>query len=109
MPIYEFRCQDCNKKFSTLVGIGAGPDDTACPHCKSTRTDKLVSKFARHRNEDDRIDSIADRLELMNEPETGADMREVVRELGKATDDDFSSELEEMFEADMEGNGDDLE
>ncbi len=45
----------------------------------------------------------------MNEPETGAGMREVVRELGKATDDDFSSELEEMFEADMEGTGDDLE
>ena len=82
----------------------AGPDDTNCPHCSSKNTSKLVSKFARHRNEDDRIDAIADRLDLMSEPETGADMREIVRELGKATDDDVSAELEEMFEADMEGD-----
>ena len=109
MPIYEFRCQDCNSKFSTLIGVAAGPDDTTCPHCGSKDTSKLVSKFARHRNEDDRIDAIADKLELMNEPETGSDMREIVRELGKATDDDVSAELEEMFEADMEGTEEDFE
>ncbi len=109
MPIYEFRCQDCNKKFSTLIGMVAGADDSDCPHCKSKNTSKLVSKFARHRNEDDRIDAIADKLEFMNEPESGSDMRDIVRELGKATDDDVSSELEEMFEADMEGTGDDLD
>ena len=83
----------------------SGADDTACPNCQSQNTSKLVSKFARYRNEDDRIDAIADRLEFMNEPESGSDMREIVRELGKATDDDVSSDLEEMFEADMEGTG----
>jgi phage shock protein A len=87
----------------------AGADDTACPHCQSQNTAKLVSKFARFRNEDDRIDEIADRLELMNEPETGSDLREIVRELGKAGDDDVSEELEQMFEADMEGTGEDLD
>lgn len=103
MPIYEFRCGDCGKKFSTLVGVVAEADDTACPNCKSRNTSKLVSKFARFRNEDDRIDEIADRLEYMDEPESGAELREIVRELGKATDDDVSEEMEEMFEADMEG------
>ena len=81
----------------------AGADDTACPHCHSAKTDKLVSKFARYRNEDDRVDAIADRLEFMDEPKSGAELREMVRELGKATDDDVSDEMEEMFEADMEG------
>ena len=109
VPIYEFRCADCGKKFSTLIGVVSGPDDTACPLCRSANTAKLVSKFARFRNEDDRIDEIADRLELMNEPENGSDLREIVRELGKAGNDDVSEELEQMFEADMEGNGDDLD
>jgi len=81
----------------------SGADDTACPNCKSTKTTKLVSKFARYRNEDDRIDAIADQLEFMDEPESGAGMRDLVRELGKATDDDVSDEMEQMFEADMEG------
>ena len=92
-----------------MIGMVAGSDDTNCPNCQSPNVSKLVSKFARYRNEDDRIDSIADRLELMNEPETGSGMREIVRELGKATDDDVSGELEEMFEADMEGTGDELD
>ena len=109
MPIYEFRCQECSKKFSTLIGMVAGADDTTCPHCQSRNTEKLVSKFAKFRSEDDRIDAVADRLESMNEPELGSEMRDVVRELGKASDDDVSDELEEMFEADMEGTGDDFD
>lgn len=89
------------------MGIVAGPDDETCPNCGSKKSTKLVSKFARHRSEDDRVDAMADRLESMNEPDAGADMRNIVRELGKATDDDVSAELEEMFEADMEGTGED--
>lgn len=87
----------------------SGAEDTACPNCKSTDTTKLVSKFARYRSEDDRIDAMADRLEFMDEPDSGAEMRRVVRELGKAADDDASDEMEEMFEADMEGKGEDFD
>lgn len=85
----------------------ADANDTACPNCKSPNTTKLVSKFARYRNENDRIDAIADQLEFMDEPESGSEMRDLVRELGKATDDDVSDEMEEMFEADMEGTSED--
>jgi phage shock protein A len=87
----------------------ADANDSACPNCQSLNTTKLVSKFARFRTEDDRIDAMADRLESMNEPEFGSDLRNVVRELGKASDDDVSSELEELFEADMEGTGEDFD
>ena len=103
MPIYEYRCADCKRKFSALIGMTAEPDDSKCPHCQSLNTSKLVSRFARYRSEDDRIDAMADRLEAMGEPESPAQMREVMKELGKAMDDDASDEIEEMFEADMEG------
>ena len=103
MPIFEFRCETCGKKFSTLIGMVAGATDSHCPHCQSEKTQKLVSRFQRYRSEDDRIDAMADRLEFMNEPESGAEMREILKELGKATDDDNSEEMEELFEADMEG------
>ena len=33
----------------------------------------------------------------------GREMRDMVREMGKATDEDMSDEMEDMFEADMEG------
>ena len=33
-------------------------------------------------------------------------MRRMVREMGKAMDEDAADDMEEMFEADMEGGGD---
>lgn len=86
-----------------LVGMVAGEEDTKCPKCGGMQANRLVSRFARYRNEDDRIDEIADRLEMMGEPDSAAGMREIVRDLGKAMDEDVSDEIEELFEADMAG------
>ena len=79
----------------------AEPDDEKCSHCGSTNVSKLVSRFARYRNEDDRIDALADRLETMGDPDSPAEMRSMMREMGKAMDDDVSDEMEELFEQDM--------
>lgn len=81
----------------------AEPDDERCPHCKSANTEKLVSRFARYRSEDDRVDAMANQLDFMGEPDSPTAMREMVREMGKAMDEDMSDEMEEMFETDMEG------
>lgn len=80
----------------------AEPDDLKCPHCGSSDADKLVSRFARYRSEDDRVDEVADRLESMGEPDSPAAMRNLVRSMGKAMDEDVSDEMEEMLEADLE-------
>jgi putative FmdB family regulatory protein len=105
MPIYEFRCRQCGKKFSALIGMTAEPDDGRCPHCGSMEAEKLVSRFARYRNEDDRLDEIADRLDTMDEPDSPQEMRSMMREMGKAMDEDVSDEMEEMLEADLETEG----
>ena len=102
MPVFEYRCQKCGQKFSVLVGVTADPDDDRCPQCGSTEISKLVSRFARHRSEDDRVEEMADRLDSMEEPDSPSELRGMVREMGKALDEDVSDEMEEMFEADLE-------
>lgn len=52
------------------------------------------------------MDEIADRLESMGEPDSPAEARELMKEVGRALDEDVSDEMEEMFEADMEGGDD---
>lgn len=81
----------------------ADSSDSKCPNCGSLKNAKLVSRFARYRNEDDRVDAMADQLEFMGEPDSPAAMREMVKEMGKAMDEDMSDDMEEMFEADMDG------
>ncbi len=87
----------------------SGASGVACPGCGSEEVGKLVSKPGRFRSEDARIDEVADRLEGVGELEEGggAPMREMMKEMGRAMDDDASDEMEEMFEADMEGRLDD--
>lgn len=104
MPVYEYRCQTCQKKFSALIGMTAQPDEVKCPACGSVEAQKLVSRFARYRNEDDRIDELADKFENMSDAEDPAAMRAMVRDLGKAMDEDVADEMEELFEADMAGD-----
>jgi putative FmdB family regulatory protein len=102
MPVYEYRCGGCGKKVALLVGVTAEPDDETCPQCGSRELVKLVSRFRRGRSEDDRIDELSDRLESMGEPESGTEMRHLVREMGKAMDDDMADEMEELFETDQD-------
>lgn len=107
MPVYEFRCLSCKAKFATLIGMTAEPDDERCPKCGSTETKRLVSRFARARNEDARIDELADRVETMSEPDSPGAMRRLVRDMGKAMDEDMADEMEEMYETDLSGDGED--
>lgn len=105
MPIYEFRCKRCSAKFGDLVALGT--ETSTCPICGEPGAAKLVSKFVRGRNEEARLDDAADRIELMDAPDSASATRQMFRELGKAVDDDASDQLEEMFEADMEGGDSD--
>ena len=107
MPLYEFKCLACGKKFTDLVGMIADQSPRICPHCGADQKQRLVSRFARYRSEDDRIDAIADELEATSDIDSPSKLRSMVREMGKAMDEDFSDEMEEMFESDMEGKTED--
>lgn len=45
MPIYEYRCEACGKKSSTLLSSYSSPDPP-CPHCGKPALRRLVSTFA---------------------------------------------------------------
>jgi putative FmdB family regulatory protein len=45
MPLYEYSCRKCSKRFEALL---FGKEKPACPKCSSTDLVKLVSTFAAH-------------------------------------------------------------
>jgi len=46
MPIYEYQCQDCHKKFSkTLTLAEAGSQKIICPHCQSQKVEQQPTTF----------------------------------------------------------------
>jgi putative FmdB family regulatory protein len=51
MPIYEYRCEACGKRSTSLLQSYTSPDP-ACPHCGKPALRRLVSTFATVRSSD---------------------------------------------------------
>jgi putative FmdB family regulatory protein len=46
MPIYEYRCTECQKTFEKLRSMRDSDKDIRCPHCESERVERQLSGFA---------------------------------------------------------------
>lgn len=46
MPLYEYECIKCTRKFVLLQKISAQIGETACPHCGTHDIQKLFSSFS---------------------------------------------------------------
>jgi putative FmdB family regulatory protein len=55
MPIYEYRCNQCGKKVSQLVLSPSRGEEPQCIACGSRELTRLISTFAYHRSEADRL------------------------------------------------------
>ncbi len=43
MPIFEYICKDCRKRFEALL---YGDSQAQCPLCRGTNLERQISKFA---------------------------------------------------------------
>ncbi|MHB9039824.1 MAG: FmdB family zinc ribbon protein [Melioribacteraceae bacterium] len=46
MPVFEYKCNDCNKKFDVLHKSSANLEEVICPACQSKNHKKLLSSFS---------------------------------------------------------------
>ena len=46
MPIYEYRCTDCNQHFQKFQSMGAGSEGVRCPNCDGTTVERQLSAFS---------------------------------------------------------------
>jgi putative FmdB family regulatory protein len=85
MPIYEYRCNNCNSLFSTLVRSWKETGFSSCPKCGSNDTVRTVSTFAYHK-------STQTVHEESGEPSlhSGTDFYKDPRNIGRWTEKQFS-------------------
>jgi putative FmdB family regulatory protein len=46
MPLYEYLCGECERRFETLVMGSNGDSDVRCPGCAGARVERQFSVFA---------------------------------------------------------------
>lgn len=108
MPIYEYRCRECNARFQKLVQGFHDPADLACPRCKSREVGRMISRFATLKTEEARADALADPATFAGLDET--DPRSIARwakklgkELGEDAGDDWDEMVDQMLEEELSG------
>ena len=103
MPIYEYHCQDCRRRVSILIRSISNPGKPACPRCGGQRLERLMSRFARVRSEDARLDALADPTALGGLDES--DPKSVARwakKMGKEMGEDLGEDFDEMMDQAMD-------
>ena len=102
MPIYEFRCRDCQKVTSVFVRSISSPIDASCSSCGSGELVRLVSSFGISR-------TVKDVHEAFGDPGSG-DYYNDPRNIGRWTEKRFTdmgmdmpSGVRDMIDAAREG------
>jgi putative FmdB family regulatory protein len=108
MPIFEYRCGDCRRRFSLLVGVVAGGTEMRCPRCGGEQLQKLISRFSTTRSEEEALDDLGDPTKMgdMDDPKQMMQwMKRVGREMGEDMGEDFDEMIEEAAAEEAAGEG----
>ena len=123
MPIYEYHCADCRRPVSLLVMRISDPTPPRCPRCGGEALNRLMSRFATIRSEEDRLDSLADPSSFgdLNEDDPKSVARwmkkmggEIGEDVGDGWEESVDEAMEEEASSDLEtpsdaaGGSDDL-
>lgn len=109
MPIYEYRCNHCERKVTLLIlNRTARP---ACSHCGGSDLTRLFSRFAAPKSEEARLESLADPGRWgdidENDPSSMARfMKKMGKEFGDELGDEFNEEIESAVEDASHGEAD---
>ncbi len=103
MPIYEYRCQDCNRRVSIFWRTMSEAQEGAasCPLCCGIGLTRLVSRVRVIRSEESKLDDMADMSDFPDLDESdprslGRFMRKMKDQMGSELDDDLGGEFDEV-------------
>lgn len=98
MPIYEYRCQSCQRKFSMLNRSFSEIKEPVCTHCGSVDGTRIISRVAVIKSENDIINGMPSWESMTDfdedDPRSVADM---LRRMKDSTGEDIGLEGEEML------------
>ena len=102
MPVYEYRCNNCQRKVTFFVRSFTGGGDAPCPHCGSHDLTRLISTFAIVKSDMSIYEDILSDTDLVrgleaNDPASLAKWtRKMEGAMGGGTGPEYDDMLEQM-------------
>ena len=101
MPIYQYRCLNCKKRFEVFLSYAEyGVMDVLCPHCTSNQVQRRIGRIRFAKSEESRMDDLTDTTNLEgleNDPRTlGRMMRKMSNEMGEEVGPEFDEVVDRL-------------
>jgi putative FmdB family regulatory protein len=111
MPIYEYRCEDCQKQMSLFIRSITNPPVVGCRFCHSQRLTRLMSRIVTPKSEESRLESLADPsalggLDEQDPKSMNRWMKNMAGEMGEDLSDDMMDEMQSESDASAGGQDD---
>ncbi len=94
MPTYDYRCQDCSKRFSLFLSYQEYDQVViSCPHCGGKNVSRKIGRIRVARSDESRLESFPDtEIPAMgDDPQNlGRMMRKMSQEVGEAMPAEFN-------------------
>jgi len=106
LPIYEYRCNGCNRRVQIFFRSFAAAEHPTCPHCQSTDLGRVPSRVAR-------IQSDSAREEFFTDPSNFASLdyenpravAEWARRMGDAAGIEMGDDYDQILDQMEQGEG----
>lgn len=97
MPNYEYRCQDCRRKFEIFLTFSEyGTKSIQCKYCQSVNVRRLISRVRFARSDESRLESLADPANLAGLEDDPKSLGRMMRQMQKEVGEDMPSEFDEV-------------
>ncbi len=99
MPIYQYRCLNCRKRFETFMSYDEyGSHKARCPHCDSDQVQRRIGRIRIARSEDSRLESMADPDNLAGLEDDPKALGRMMRQMSHEMGEDMGPEFDEVID-----------
>ena len=99
MPVYEYRCLNCKKRFSVFLTYAEyGVKPVACTHCGSQNIQRKIGRVRIARGDGASLEDLSDPSSLEGLEDDPRALGKMMRKLSKETGEDLPSEFNEVVD-----------
>jgi putative FmdB family regulatory protein len=97
MPIYQYRCLNCKKRFDVFLSYSEyGSKKVTCSHCGSEQIQRRIGRIRIAKSEESRLDNLADPSSLEGLEEDPRALGRMMRKMGSEMGEELGPEFNEV-------------